>query len=95
MTLIFTLVSIAGAKIPAFDAWNLFDVTLVFGLTYGIYKNSRICAVTMLIYFLSNKIYLAVTLKQAPSFLAYVFIYFFFQGVRGTFAYHRLVQEKS
>lgn len=95
MTLIITLVSVAGAKISEFDAWNLFDVALILGLTYGIYKNSRTCAVIMLIYFLFSKIYMAVTLKQAPSFLAYIFIYFFFQGVRGTFAYHRLMQEKS
>ena len=95
ITLIVTLVSMAGGKVLEFSAWNLLDVALIFGLTYGIYKNRRICAVSMLIYFLFSKIYLAVTLKQAPSFLAYIFIYYFFQGVRGTFAYHRLVQEKS
>ncbi len=95
MTLILTLGSIVGIKVLGFSVWNLIDVALVFGFTYGIYKNSRICAVLMLIYFTVNQIFFAVTISKPPSFLSCMFIYFFFQGTRATFAYHRLLQEKS
>lgn len=95
ITLIVTLISIMGAKILDFDVWNLFDVALIFGLTYGIYKNSRVCATLMLIYYMIDKIYAAFTLSKTPSLLSILFIYYFFQGMRATFAYHRLLQQKA
>lgn len=95
ITLIVTLISIMGAKILNLDAWNLFDVAIIFGFTYGIYKNSRVCATLMLIYYIIDKIYAAFALSKAPSFLSIIFIYYFFQGMRATFAYHRLLQQKA
>ncbi|HEY0505269.1 MAG TPA: hypothetical protein VGD42_17440 [Lysobacter sp.] len=91
VTLVVTLVAISGTSILGFTAWELLDVALVFGLAFGIYKKSRICAVLMLGYFVMAKIFIMIE-AGAPRglLLAIVFAYFFFQGAAGTFEYHKL-----
>ena len=70
------------------DLWSLLDVMLIFGLTYGIYRKSRTCAILLLVYFLISKIFIAVQMGRIPSlFIALIFVYLFVQGVRGTFAF--------
>lgn len=89
ITLIVTAVAMYGYSFMGFSALNLLDVALIFGLTFGIYRKSRVCAVIMLIYFIGSKIYLWMdTGKLSGLPLALVFGYYFFQGVLGTFAYH-------
>ena len=91
MTLLLALLAISGKSILFFSAWELIDVALVFGLVFGIYRKSRTCAVLMLLYFISAKIFIiSQTGKPSGIPLALVFIYFYWQGVSGTFAYHRL-----
>jgi serine/threonine-protein kinase len=90
-TLIVTLVAIYGTAMPGFSAWSMFDVVLVFGLAYGIYRKSRACAVIMLLYFIASKLFqMSQTGHAAGLPLALVFVYFFWQGIAGTYAYHRL-----
>jgi hypothetical protein len=55
----------------------LIDVLLIFGLTWGIYKKSRICAVIMFIYFILSKILLWQTLNPLNLLIALLFIYLF------------------
>jgi serine/threonine-protein kinase len=97
ITLVVTLFAISGSSILGFSAWELLDVALIFGLTFGIYKKSRTCAVLMLIYFLYAKITLIAQNGVASSgiVLALVFIYYFGQGVVGTFQYHKLVRARK
>ncbi|MBC3880680.1 hypothetical protein H8K35_02835 [Undibacterium sp. LX40W] len=96
ITLIFTLIAMNGSQILGFSIWNLSDVALIFGLTFGIYKKSRACAVAMLAYFLLSKI---IVIAQTGSFnggiLAIVFIYYYVYGVIGTFAYHKHLKENQ
>jgi serine/threonine-protein kinase len=104
MTLIFTLIAIksliaiqsSGARISIFSAGALIDTALILGLAFGIYKKSRVCAVLMFIYFVISKILMWETIIKfnVPSIpLALLFGYFFWQGVWGTFAYHKLIQR--
>ena len=92
LTLLVTLISASGVDIPGldFDLWNLFDVLLIFGLTFGIYNKNRVCAVLMLVYFVGSKVLMW---KESGSVsglgMAALFGYFFLQGILGTFAYHR------
>jgi len=73
------------------DLWSLLDVALVFGLTYGIYRKSRICAIVLFSYFILSKIYTMVEMGQLGSLaISALFLYFLFQGIRGTWAYHKL-----
>lgn len=91
LTLIATLFAMAGFNILGLGAWNLLDVALIFGLAFGIYKKSRVCAVLMLVYYLASKIFEMVETEKATGLVvALFFSYFFWQGVRGTFAHHKL-----
>lgn len=89
ITLAVTLLAIFGTSLLGFSAWELFDVALIFGLTFGIFKKSRTCAVLMLTYFVCSKILMMVSGHMNGLPMAVVFIYFYFQGVLGTFAYHK------
>lgn len=94
MTLLFTLLAISGTKAAGFNAWNFIDVVLIFGLAFGIYKKSRACAVLMLVYFVVSKILIAIeTGSVSGTVLAIIFIYYYAQGIAGTFAYHQLVKQ--
>jgi len=93
---IFLLKNLEGEQTINFGLWNLIDVLLVFGLAFGIYKKCRVCAVIMFAYFLINQLNIslsAVMITNIP--LALVFLYYFFQGIRGTFYYHKLIDEKT
>jgi serine/threonine-protein kinase len=91
LTLIVTLVAMAGYSFMGFSALNLLDVFVIGGLAFGIYRKSRTCAVIMLVYFIGSKI---VMWTESRSFtgipLAVLFGWYFFQGMRGTFAWHGL-----
>lgn len=92
-TLAVTLFAIFGHSILGYSAWELTDVALIFGLTFGIYKKSRTCAVLMLIYFIAAKIYLITqTGKPSGLVMAVIFAYYFAMGVKGTFEYHRILK---
>lgn len=94
VTLLITLLAISGTKAAGFNAWNFIDVVLIFGLAFGIYKKSRACAVSMLVYFVVSKILVALeTGSVSGSVLALIFIYYYAQGIMGTFAYHKLTNE--
>jgi len=94
VTLVFTLLAMAGARVLGFSAWELLDVGLVFGLTFGIYKKSRTCAVLMLVYFTISKILLILEGARASGVVTgLAFIYFYALGVIGTFQYHKLVRK--
>jgi hypothetical protein len=96
ITLSVTVFAIFGNSILGFSAWELIDVAFIFGLAFGIYKKSRTCAVLMLIYFIGAKILIMLeTGKPSGLIMAIVFIYYFAQGVAGTFEYHKLVREQK
>ena len=74
----------------------IIDVVLFFGLGFGIYKKSRACATMLLVYFIISQILLRIETGQTSGlFVSILFIYFFWQGVSGTFAYHKLKNHKQ
>lgn len=104
ITLIATLValrkgqySITGMNISVF---SFADVVLMAGLTLGIFLKNRTCALVMFVYFVFCK-YLQwsaqIRLSQvniAGVLTGLIFLYYYFQGVRGTFAYQKLKKEE-
>lgn len=94
VTLVVALLAISGNDIFGASAWLFIDVALIFGLTFGIYKKSRTCAILMLIYFIFSKIIVMVE-DGKPSGLpvALVIIYFYWHGIVGTFQYHKALQS--
>ena len=86
------VVSVTDTQVVGVSSWNFIDVVLIFGLAFGIYKKSRVCAIIMLIYFILSKIIMW-TVSPSPIGLpvTVLFLYCFVQGVIGTFQYHRLL----
>lgn len=78
------------------DTWTLLDVALIAGLTYGIYRRNRYCALGMLIYYLTCKfIAAASTGKFTGGIMAIIFAYFFFQGTRASFKLHKYMHKEE
>ncbi|MBT6228228.1 MAG: hypothetical protein HOI47_16405 [Candidatus Scalindua sp.] len=83
-------------------------VFIICGLTFGVYKRSRICISTIFIYLLlvaANRLYNVRQLalggenQWADKSVLYIIfyialLYFTFEGMRGTFAYHKLKKQE-
>jgi serine/threonine-protein kinase len=89
-TLVFIAISLSGTSIMGINAWGLIDVAVMGGLSYGVYRRSRTCAILLLAVFLINKILMWMEAGGPSGWLmALVFFLLFLQGVIGTFQYHR------
>jgi hypothetical protein len=88
--------SLFGGGLLGFDLWSLLDVAVIWLLAFGVFKKNRACSILLLGYYLSGQIMLRLDTGQAGGIpLAIVFTVFFIQGIRGTFAYHRLTKQSS
>jgi len=90
------LITLCGAigRLWGLDLWNLIDVFFILGLSFGIYKKSRVCVITMFVLFIINM----ENILKAPPVVIYLiclFGYAFFQGIRGTLAYHKIVKVEK
>lgn len=98
------IILIGLLKNPGLNA-NLFSLILVIALTYGIFAKSRFCSIMMFIFFMFT-IGIAVIvyfikygiLNHMLYFFGGIiflggFIYFFINGIIGTFAYHFINDE--
>ncbi len=93
ITLIAAILSFLGRPLPGVTVWTFADAAICAALTYGVYRYSRVCAVSLLLYFLAGKV--AVWLQHGGSIIVGIpiaigFGYLFVDGVRGTFAYHAM-----
>jgi len=86
LTLITTLASAESEG----AGFQLLDVLLMGGLTFGIYKKNRVCAVAMLVYACLLLLRLLINdFSVVGILLVGILIYCYAQGVRGTFAYYQ------
>lgn len=95
LTLLMTAATMAGDTANAgTHAWNFVDVLLIFGLAFGIFRNSRAAATAMFFYFLLSKIIMMVE-TGAPSgvVLGLLFLIFYFRAMTATYRYHRFVRH--
>jgi hypothetical protein len=91
--LLFLLLSLAGYELTGLGLMNasaLLDVCMIFGLSFGIYKKSRVAAVIMLVYCAFSQAWMIVELKRFPGFISWLCLFLFFRGVQGTFTYRKL-----
>lgn len=94
VTVLLTLVYASGGSLAQVDWWNWVDIVLMLALTYGVYKKNRASAVALFVYYVAGKIYVWIiygVFLGVP--IAAIFAYFFFRGIQGTFAYHRLANN--
>ena len=97
-TLIFAVFAISGNASSKYAYWNdpaiFFDVALIFVCAFGIFKKSRLAAVSIFAYFISSKILIMAETGIPPGILASIFfIYFYARAIQGSFIYHKI--EKS
>jgi hypothetical protein len=77
-----------------FDLMNLLDVGLLLGLAFGVYKKSRACAVVLLGYFVLSKIVIVIETGKANGLImSMVFLYFYWQGVVGTYQHRDFISR--
>jgi hypothetical protein len=103
LTLIFAVIAVYGSDATGFlDARSFIrtfiDLFLIFAFAFGIYKNSRIAATSMFVYFIASKIILMVATQNFGGGILFgilflVFLYFFSQGVIGTFQYQKQLKN--
>lgn len=95
-TFVYLIAELTGAKgdnALAFynDPSIIFDIIIIFLLAWFIYKKSRVAAILMFAYFLSAKLYLAVSEGQFSGlFVGAIFLYFFGRAALGAFSFHKL-----
>lgn len=96
ITVAFTLIALTGSDILGVGAAAFIDAGLMAALVFGTFKKSRICAVLMLVLFVANKVLMWMD-DGAPTgiVLALVFIWYFVQGVIGTFQYHAFLKSAA
>jgi serine/threonine-protein kinase len=90
------LIAVFGTPLMGMNAWSFVDVGLLAGLTYGIFRRSRTCAILLFAFFLLNKVLMFMqsgSLAGTP--LALVFLVFFGRGIVGTFQFHRWKSENE
>lgn len=97
VTIIIVLLSLGGTElVKGINAWSFVDVILALGLTYGIIRKSRACAVIMTVYFILSKVILWILAGNVDGWwMALIFLYFFIEGIEGTFYYHRFSENKK
>jgi hypothetical protein len=90
------------AHTTIYDYGLLIDPIIIIGLSFGIYKKNRYCAVIMFIYFIGYKLmqfYEMASQKEELSLIIIAvglfFSYWFFQGMRGTFTYHKFLKKQD
>jgi len=88
--------ALGGTTIQDIVLWNWIDIILTFGFAFAIYKKSRVGAGLWLIYFLATQLFGWLESEVAgPPVGPIILLFFFFQGFRGTMAYHQQKDEST
>jgi hypothetical protein len=93
---------------PNVTLFDLLGAFIIFGLAFGVYKKNKVCAMIIFILWILLVIDRGLVLVKGPIesenlFLMLILIivgipfvgalsYFFLQGIRGTFVYHRMIK---
>jgi hypothetical protein len=78
-----------------YNLYNMIEVILLFGLFYGLYKQSRICAITLFLMSVINNILLIMKgVNLLGIITGLLFTLFFAYCVYGTFVYHKIISFK-
>lgn len=95
ITMLVGVMAIAGARpVASLDGTALIDAAILYGLAFGIYKRSRICAVGLILYVVIAA-GLAVNQGTKVSPLQVIFAYFYCRGLLAIFTYHKQLSSRS
>lgn len=69
---------------------------IVIGLGIGVYFHSRTAAITLFIMYLADQILTMIEVGRPIGIIvAIIVLYYFWNGIRGAFAYHRIKKEEN
>jgi hypothetical protein len=100
LTLIVSLLPLFRVSVLGFDLsgifLNILGALFVGALAFGISRKSRICAVVLFGYFTFWKVVFILQYGFILSGLwtGFIFLYFFAQGIIGTFSWHSLMKQQ-
>ena len=74
---------------------TLLDMAITAVLSFGVYKKSRVSAIMLFVYYTYMRIIMPWMSEQVLVGVpfALIFLYFMFKGIRGTIAYHKLIEN--
>ncbi|MBF0540398.1 MAG: hypothetical protein HQK91_02970 [Nitrospirae bacterium] len=79
-----------------YGLYTLLDIFIIYLLIFGIYMRSRVCAIILFIYFVFSRTFIVIETRQIPGwFIVFLFGYFYYRGIRGTFNYHRAYNNRK
>ncbi len=88
-----TLIFSEGINISGKLIINFIDALVIFGLSYGFYKKSRVVSIVMILYLIFNFFYglsSNTVIINAKIFFTLIYGYFFIMGSFWIFKYHKL-----
>jgi len=96
-TVFATIALVANTYILAIDAWAYFDAVLFALIAWRIRRRSGAFAVAGLCLFIFEKLiqFSQPEVASSGAVMALLFLLFFINGVRGTFAFHRYSREEA
>ncbi len=95
LTLVLALIGISDSS--SFDSYaSLIDLAVLAGLTFGVYKNSRTCAILLFLFYALGKAVVWIESGNVLSGLLPTLLFFWFLGnaIVGTFQYHSYLKEQ-
>jgi len=88
-----TLIIIGG--LLGYNLYNTIGIIFIFGLFYGMYKKSRICAIILLLFSVVHNIYfIIIGINPLGIIIDLLITFFFAYCVYGTFVYHKIINFK-
>ena len=94
--LLASLPLINESDVLGFNPWNFLDVVLMICLAFGVYKKSKTAATILFAYFVISKIDIIVFREGYSTIpVSLIFLYFYFQAMRGTYSYENLMSESD
>lgn len=82
--------SFAGIHLFGIDAWAFLDAAIFAAIAFGIRRKSRVAAIVGLCLYVVERLYMLRQGGFGGIFIGIIFTLLFINGVRGSFAYHRL-----
>jgi serine/threonine-protein kinase len=94
LTLGLTLLGMTAHRVGGYTSANFLDVALMAGLTFGVWRRSRVCAFLLLLYFIASKgLQFFAPGSPMPGggmiVTTGLFLWYYFNGAIGTLDWHR------
>ncbi len=80
---------------PPFDWFALFDLPIVIGLAFGLYRKSRVAAVGIIFYFVAVGVLQFIRWHSLPIAPYIILAFFLGRAIPAVFRYHKAVSQPS